>query len=82
MAPRRARFMPGATARVKWKAPSRLIAKTSRQSVSETSSTGRMVWPATPPAVFTSTSIRPAAASTRATNAPTACASRTSTTAA
>jgi len=41
MAPRRARFMPGATARVKWKAPSRLIAKISRQSVSETSSTGR-----------------------------------------
>ena len=74
--------MTGTTARVKWNAPSRLIAKITRQSSSETSSTGRITWPATPPAVLTSTSRRPASAAARATKACTAALSRTSTTSA
>ena len=57
------------------------MAKITRQSASATSSMGRMVWPATPPAVLTSTSTRPAASTARATNAAAAPASRTSTTA-
>src|SRR5574341_178267 len=74
-------FMWGTTARVKWNAPSRLIATIRRHASSLTCSTGCIVCPATPPAVLTRMSIRPAASATSPTNAPTRAASVTSTSA-
>src|SRR4029453_14874815 len=64
-------FMPGATARLAKNAPSTLTAWMARQSSSLTSSTGRLLWPRTPPATCTSTSTPPQACSTSRTKAST-----------
>src|SRR5829696_9185188 len=64
-------FMPGVTARLAKNAPSTLTAWIARQSSSLTSSTGRLLWPRTPPATCTSTSTPPQACSTSRTKAST-----------
>ena len=53
--PNPARFIPGATACASRKCACRLMSTTSCQSLSGTSSSGRMTWPRTPPALDAST---------------------------
>src|ERR1700722_933153 len=59
MRPPPARFIAGAAARHRVKAALTLMSNRMFQSSSETSSSGRGAWPATPPALFTSTWIGP-----------------------
>src|ERR1051326_4115507 len=76
--PQCAAFMAGATAWLQWNAPSRFTPTIARQSASVTCSSGRPTCPATPPASFTSTSIRPRAANVSLAMACTAARSVTS----
>src|SRR5438477_1636322 len=57
--PARAAFIPGMTARVQRNALVRFASTIARHSSSLTSSRGLPTWPTTPPALLTSTSMRP-----------------------
>src|SRR2546425_4288352 len=65
--PARAFFIAGMTARVQRNALVRFASTIARQSSSLTSSSGRPTWPQTPPALLTSTSMRPTRSTSRAT---------------
>src|SRR3954466_12863932 len=67
--PHPAAFIPATTPRVHTNVLVRFASTTARQSSSDTSSSGRPTWPATPPAQLTSTSTRPMRCSSQATEA-------------
>src|ERR1044071_602802 len=59
--------MPGVTARVQTKVLVRFASTTACQSSSEICSSGRPIWPTTPPALLTRMSIRPISATSSST---------------